>query len=310
MAALDVKRSTTISAPLATLHASLIDYRQWAAWSPWLIIEPDAALEYSNPQGEIGCNYHWEGKLIGSGHMMLKKIADTQLEMQITFLTPFKSSATLVFELEPVSDNETNISWSLHGSVPFFMIPMLKKMKAYIGMDYERGLRMLKEQSETGTVSSLVTINGITDLPTLQYIGLANRCDLKDIGTVMSADFKTLHTYLQENNITTHGTHFSLYNDFDLVTQHAQFISAIAIEEKIEIQAPFVKGELTGEKTIKVTHTGSYPHLGNGWAAAMGYSREKKIKTKTSPVGIELYLNDPITTPATELITEIFLPLQ
>ncbi|MCK5896591.1 MAG: SRPBCC family protein, partial [Cocleimonas sp.] len=228
MAALDVKRSTTIFAPIATLHASLINYRQWEAWSPWLIIEPDATLNYSDTQGEVGCSYHWEGALIGSGDMTLKKIAKTRLDMQITFLTPFKSTADIVFELESIADNETSISWSLHGSVPFFMMPMLKKMKAYIGMDYERGLKMLKEQSETGAVSSFVRIDGISNLPTQQYIGIANHCTLHDMGHIMPADFKTLHDYIQANNITTKGTHFALYNEFDLVKQHAHFISAIA----------------------------------------------------------------------------------
>jgi effector-binding domain-containing protein len=308
MAAYQVTRSTNISAPIETIHASLIDFKQWPAWSPWLIIEPDATLEYSDTQGEVGSNYSWDGELIGSGSMEFEKIAESKLDLKITFITPFKSKADVSFELESLGD-ETKVTWSMSGKVPFFLIPMLKKMKSYIGMDYERGLRLLKEYSETGSISSSITIDGVSDQPALTYIGIENDCELKDMGDVMPADFQKVSEFIQKNNLAA-GSVFAIYNEFDLVDQHTSFISAIAIDSDIEVEAPFIKGELEGGECVKVIHTGPYPHIGNGWAAAMGYSRAKKIKTTKSPVGIEFYLNDPASTPANELITEIVLPIK
>ncbi|MCK5918996.1 MAG: GyrI-like domain-containing protein [Cocleimonas sp.] len=311
MAAYQVARSIKISAPIETLRTSLIDFKQWSAWSPWLITEPDASIEYSDTQGDVGSSYRWEGKLIGSGNMQIEKIANSRVDMIITFISPFTSKADVTFELESLGD-ETNVTWSMSGKVPFFLIPMLKKMKAYIGMDYERGLRLLKEYIETGSVSSSVTIEGVITLQSKKYIGIANDCDLKDMSTVMPADFQMVGGFIEENNLPIDGSVFALYNDFDLTNQHASFISAIPIKGDIEVKvdAPFIIGELEGGDFIKATHTGSYPHLGNGWAAAMGYGRAKKIKTSKSPVGIEFYLNDPTTTPANELITEIVLPIK
>jgi effector-binding domain-containing protein len=82
------------------------------------------------------------------------------------------------------------------------------------------------------------------------------------------------------------------------------------VETELDLEEPFIKGELEGWEGVKITHTGSYLHLGNGWAAAMGYARAKEIKTKKSPVGIEYYLNDSSVTPKDDLITEIVLPLK
>jgi effector-binding domain-containing protein len=312
MAAYHVSRSLNISAPIETIHTSLIDFKQWPAWSPWLIIEPDAILKYSDSQGETGSNYSWEGELVGSGSMQIEKIADSKVDIKITFISPFKSKADVNFELENLEGDETKVTWSMSGKVPFFLIPMLKKMKAYIGMDYERGLRLLKEYIETGSVSSSITIEGVINLQSKQYIGIANDCEIKDMSEVMPADFQTVGGFIEENNLPIDGPVFALYNDFDLTNQHASFISAIAIKGdiKVEVEAPFMMGELDGGDFIKATHTGPYPHLGNGWAAAMGYARAKKIKTKKSPIGIEFYLNDPTTTPANELITEIVLPVK
>lgn len=44
----------------------------------------------------------------------------------------------------------------MDGKLPYFMFFMVKMMKNWIGMDYERGLAMLKEFIETGEVISRV----------------------------------------------------------------------------------------------------------------------------------------------------------
>lgn len=309
MANYQVTRSINISASIETIHASLLDYKQWSEWSPWLIIEPDATLEYSDTQGEVGSNYHWQGELIGSGNMVLEKIGTADLEMKITFLSPFKSTAQVTFDLESEGD-ETKVTWNMMGSVPFFLRPILKKMKAYIGMDYERGLRLLKDYIETGEISSSVMIDGVVSQPLQHYIGIANDCEIKDMGLVMPADFKKVYTYLKDKGLPVNGRAFVIYNDFEIVKQHARFISAIAVETDLDLEAPFIKGELESGEGVKITHTGPYPHISNGWAAAMGYARAKEIKTKKTPVGIEYYLNDPAVTPESELITEIVLPMK
>ena len=308
MAAYQVSRSINISAPIETIHATLLDYKQWPVWSPWLIIEPDTMLKYSDTQGKIGSNYSWDGELVGSGNMEIEKIADSRVDMKIAFISPFKSKADVNFEFESLGD-ETKVTWNMAGKLPFFLIPMLKKMKAYIGMDYERGLRLLKEYIETGAISSSITIEGVSNQLAVKYIGIENDCELKDMGNVMPADFQRLAQFIQENSLSA-GAVFAIYNEFDMVNQHAGFISAIAVDSDIEVKTPFIKGELEGGECIKVTHTGPYLHLGNGWSAAMGYARAKKIKTTKTPVGIEYYLNDPASTPANELMTEIVLPIR
>ncbi|MCK5809915.1 MAG: GyrI-like domain-containing protein [Cocleimonas sp.] len=308
MAAYQVSRSITISAPIKTIRTSLIDFTQWPAWSPWLIIEPTATLEYSDSQSEVGANYNWEGQLIGAGSMQIETLEDSKIEIKTTFIRPFKSKADVSFEFESIGD-ETKVTWNMSGKVPFFLIPMLKKIKAYVGMDYERGLRLLKEYIETGSLSSSITIDGVTHHPAIKYIGIENECKLTDIGKVMPTSFQTLAKFIQEKNGSM-GAVFAIYNEFDLVGQHASFISAIAIDRDIEVEAPFIMGELEESECVKVTHTGPYPHIGNGWAAAMGYARAKEIKTTKSPIGIEYYLNDPVNTPTNELITAVILPIK
>ncbi len=308
MSKFHVARSINIAAPIEQVRTLLTDFTQWPYWSPWLIAEPDATINYNNKQGEVGAKYDWEGKIVGSGSMEILNINDQQIEIQLAFITPFKSIAQVVFDLESQGD-ETKITWNMFGKLPFFLFFMAEKMKRYIGMDYERGLNMLKDYIETGTVSSTLNIQGIIEQQGQQYIGIKNNCAIKDIGSVMPTDFKKLGDFFAENKLSIDGNPFAIYTEFNLKNQHTHFISVIPTNMDIDVNPPFIKGSTKTEQAIKVVHTGKYTYLNNAWAAAIMYSRAKKIKTKKSPVGMEFYLNDPQTTDPAELITEVLLPL-
>ena len=54
-------------------------------------------------------------------------------------------------------------------------------------MDYERGLRMLKEWIETGEILSETTIRGIETVGPLRMAGVRKTCPVSEIGTSMKA---------------------------------------------------------------------------------------------------------------------------
>lgn len=314
MPAYHIDRSILIKAPIKQVRESLCDYQQWPKWSPWLIIEPDTQLNFNDEQGLIGAVYDWKGELTGEGSMMLTNISDNKLDMDLFFLKPFKSTAKVCFDLEEEAE-ATKVTWSMDSKLPFFLFWMVKHIKAYIGMDYERGLKMLKDYLEIGSVASKIKIEGITHIKPQRYIGIANECSLEKVSNVMPEDFRKVYQFLQDNNLPIEVIPFAIYNRFDIFNKHMKFISAVPIGNEIsdnEISLPdsFITSEIEGGDMLKVTHTGAYIHLGNAWSGAFSFARTKKIKTKKVPVGIEFYLNNPIDTPAEELITEVVLPLR
>ena len=161
MPAYHVSRSIIINLPIEKVRDSLIDFRQWPTWSPWLIMEPESKLTYSTNQSVVSAGYDWEGELTGKGVMKLLQIADDKLDMDLQFIKPFKSSAKVTFELEEPRKNVTKVTWNMYSKLPFFLFWMVNKIKIYIGMDFERGLKMLKDFLETGAVPSAVKIEGI-----------------------------------------------------------------------------------------------------------------------------------------------------
>ena len=309
MPAYHVQRSITINASAKTLRDSLKNYKEWPKWSPWLVMEPDATVTYSDRQGQVGATYGWSGILVGAGSMELMGVHDDLLEMEIIFVKPFKSTAKVTFAFEEEGD-ATKVTWHMYGNLPFFMFWMKEKMRTFIGMDYERGLLMLKEFIETGSVASYVIIEGAVTMKAQKYVGIANVCSIEDMPRVMKHDFEDLYDFMQEKGLSMDRVPFTIYDTFDIFKKETSYIACIPLDEELETDASWVKGSTEEMDALKTIHKGRYEHLGNGWMTAMSFARLKKIKVASAPVGVEYYLNNPHDTPAQELITEIYIPLK
>ena len=309
MSSYHVQRSIVIDIPLLTLRNSLKNFKDWPKWSPWLVMEPDATLTYTAEQGEVGDGYAWSGVLVGAGSVELLEVKDEALKMQIAFVEPHKSSAEMKFCLEEVSAG-TKVTWSVEGHLPFFMFWMSGKMQTFIGMDYERGLLMLKEYMETGDVVSYVHIEGVLPMKVQNYIGIPNHSSINNVGEVMKKDFEKLYDFMKKHDLNPDRIPFTIYNTFNIFQGETEYVACIPINEEIEIDDSWVRGSLDIGEALKTMHKGRYQHLGNGWMTAMSFARLKNMKVLKSPVGYEFYPNNPYETPEEELVTEIFIPLK
>ena len=304
-----VERSIIVEKPLIEVRDVLKDFKQWAKWSPWLTMEPDAGLTYSQRQGQVGATYGWSGVLVGAGSMELLSVHDDLLKMAITFVKPFKSAAEVTFKLKE-RETGTEVTWMMDGSLPFFLFWMRAKMETFIGMDYTRGLLMLKDYLERGSVPTYSIIEGVMTLPEQRYIGISRTCSLDVMGDVMKKDLETLYDFMQTNDISMDRVPFSIYNTFDIFKGKTDYIAAIPYEGELSLPEGWVEGSVEAREALKTMHKGAYRHLGNGWMTAMSFARYKKMKTLKSPVGYEFYPNSPHEVAEEELITEIYLPLR
>ena len=131
-------------------------------------MEPEAKVTVQ----EDGKYYEWSGNRVGSGNMtVLKEQTNEWIECDLTFLKPWKSKAKVKFNLKSEGDS-TRITWNMDSSLPFFMFFMKKMMEAFVGMDYERGLNMLKDYSEDDKVHSHMEFKGRQTYPGCNYIGV------------------------------------------------------------------------------------------------------------------------------------------
>lgn len=311
-----VERSIRINAPLAHVKQLTTDFNEWPVWSPWLCMEPDAKLEFQGTPGANDHGYKWSGELVGAGEMQTSSIVDSNdrniQKLDLTFLKPFRSKAKVELHLQATDAATTDVSWHMDSALPFFMFFMTDSIKSMIGMDYERGLRMLKEYAETGKVDSNIEIAGIVDVGSTAYAGLAAQSSMAGLAESMQTTFPKLDelaTQLTRTEIPAG----SIYNDMNLKKQLCRYTAIIPtddIESVSNEQGSMISGTISPCKAIKVIHRGSYANLGNAWGAAMSYQRYNKHKMLKSQPPFEYYMNDPGTTPESDLVTEIYVPVR
>jgi hypothetical protein len=308
MPAIHVERSVRIAAPVSRVRPAVEDFHQWPRWSPWLCMEPNAKVSVYGAPGSADHGFAWDGELVGTGSIKMVSIADGRQTMELSFRRPFRSTATSRFELKPVGQ-ETDVVWHMDSKLPFFLFFMVDMMKTMIGMDYERGLTMLKEFVEAGEVKARTDVVGLVEVPPWHYVGVEASCSLDDMGPSMEQSLPAAHAIVTDHKIEMSGPPGALYHAFDMKRRQCRYTAFMPTVSRPSI-AGVPSGSPAACRAIKVVHTGSYRHLANGWSAAMAYQRAKKFRPLKSHAPFEVYISDPRETAEAELVTEIYIPVR
>ena len=310
MPSFHIERSIEIDAPPETVYNTVVNYESWTKWSPWLCAEPDAVVTVSENPNSIGSIYSWEGEIVGAGEIEHIKLQPGQrIDDEIRFSKPFKSKSNVAFDLQP-SGPGTKLSWIMDGSLPWFMFWMKSTLQTFIGMDYERGLKMIKELIETGKVNSQTKVLGKQEIGPLHVAGLRRTCGLNEIGPSMQAAMGELGSLWERQNLPRDGEMISVYHQFNMKTQTCDYTIGWSLpSEDVAVEPPLETWTCPHLTALCVEHLGDYNHLGNGWSAANQYLRYKRLKqSRLSP--FEIYTNDPSDTPVDQWSTKIYLPLK
>lgn len=305
-----VSRSIEINATPDKVFDVVADFGTWTKWSPWLCAEPTATVVVSEDSNSVGSLYSWEGEIVGKGEIEHQSLdRGRHIQEEIRFQKPFKSKSEVSFDFESMDDG-TKITWNMCGSLPWFLFWMKATMEITIGMDYERGLKMLKEWMETGTVLSKTNIRGVESIGPIHMFGVRKVCSVDDIGTSMEAAFQEACDMASEHNLPKEGEPLSVYHCADMKAQTFDLTAGFCTPRPLEQEVSGVSTwSLPASRALAVEHVGSYENLGNSWGAAYQYARYKKLKQ--SKLGtFEVYKNSPDDTAPAELRTEIFLPLR
>ena len=308
-----IERSIDINAPAHQARAVIQDYQQWEIWSPWLCMEPTASLEIEGTAATPGHAYSWTGDMVGAGRMELSAIDGESDLMDLTFIKPFKSTAKVKFVTTAIDAGKTRVTWHMDSGLPIFLFFMIGTMKAMIGMDYERGLKLLKEYVETGTVTSHTEIVGEVNAPTTHYAGVSAESQLQSLSQSMQQTFPKVMALVEDKSTLTEGKATkatrgamcgAIYHRMDIKSQRCEYTAFASVDEDD------ATGSIPDCRALKVIHTGSYHHLGNAWSTVNSYQRHRKLKLNKQVAPFEFYMNDPEKVASKDLVTEIYLPIK
>lgn len=302
-----ISRSQQINAPVEKVFNTINNFSQWQPWSPWLISEPEATVKV-DPDNKY---YEWEGKRVGSGNMRItNETPHSSIDYDLTFLTPWKSKAKVRFDLEPSGDG-TKATWIMDSSLPFFLFWMKKPMEGFIGMDFDRGLNMLKEYVEDGAVKSKLEFVGTGQYHGCKYVGIKRECSLDDIGRMMSADLEKLAGFTSDDESNIAGVPFSIYHKWDVVKKRVSYTSGIPLKSvPSTMPSGMISGSIPATTTYTLRHVGPYLHLGNAWSTLVSMQRAKEFKPRKGIHPFETYENHPGQVSENELITDIHFAIK
>ena len=309
--AFNVERSITVNKPNADVYALVQDFNHWESWSPWLCMEPEAKVEVTGSGKAVGDEYSWKGELVGSGTIKhVKTVEGKSIEQDIVFNEPMTTSSFVYWEFESINDSTTKVTWGMKGEMPFFLRFMTKMMDPMVGMDYERGLKMIKDKAEIGYVASKIEIVGFVDAQEFSYMGERVECGFDELDKVMEPALTKVTKYGMSNLINFDRA-LTVYHDFDFMKQSCDITMAIPIKDTSMVAPQFEGGVIPQSKALKIKFTGDYKHVGNAWATAMTYTRTHKIKENKTVPSYEVYLTNPQTEPdPRKWITEVYIPVK
>ncbi len=302
MPKMNVNRSVVVKAPVEKIFSILNDFNHWRAWSPWLIMDPDVKLTIR----EDAKYYEWKGTRTGEGNMtILHEKENESILYDLMFLKPWKSQAKVSFLLKPVNGG-IEVVWTMNSSLPFFLFWMKKQMEDFVGMDYERGLNMLKAYAEKDEIDSKLEFKGLSNFSGTAYVGVKSLCSMDKMGDQMTADFDKLETYAKANDAITTGQVFSIYHKWDMVKQAVEYTACVGVkEQQRNLPSGFQAGEIPATKVYTMRHVGAYDHLGNAWSTLFSMQRGKEFKGVKGIHPFEIYVNNPQDVAPKDLITDI-----
>ena len=308
MPSLSVSESIQIKKTLKEVFECLHDFHTWIKWSPWLIAEPQVKISISDD----GQSYQWDGQIVGGGTMNFSKvIPHKKLEVDLIFLKPNKSKALVTFELQEV-EKETQVTWKMKSSLPWYLFWMSKRLNHFIANDYKRGLKLLKNFLELGKIHSRLDFIGVEQLDQVHLVGKRYQSSIGDFKANIEKNFGSLFEYCTSNckeNIQHIG--YTLYHQFDFVKDRVDYTVGLSVSEfSKQLSEGYTLQTIPKLKVYSVMHIGQYDHLENAWACVMMHQNAKKFKPQKKTPGMEIYLDNPSNTPEKDIKTKISIPAQ
>jgi effector-binding domain-containing protein len=195
--------------------------------------------------------------------------------------------------------------------MPFYMFWMIPMLKTLIGMDYQRGLTMLKALIETGTIPSKTITHGIQSVPAVRMAGVEGSCSVHEVGAYMEKAFLRADEQFSKFGLAKKGPMISVYTRFGMKNAVFDTICGFVVDDQVNVPSDSelkVWSHPAGT-AFRVEHVGNYRHLGNGWSIANQLVRHQKLKQQR--IGTyEIYRTTPAEVPEQECRTDIYLPLK
>ena len=142
-----VKREIIINAPQHKVFEFLRFLRNQEQFNKWTMVgKENRKEEFRGNDGTIGFIYSWSGdKSAGQGEKEIKNIVEAKrIETEIRFVKPLRVTASVIFETESISENQTKVSLTNTGRLKYPLNIMILMAERNFPKDMDESLATLK----------------------------------------------------------------------------------------------------------------------------------------------------------------------
>jgi uncharacterized protein YndB with AHSA1/START domain len=142
----NITREVIINAPRQKVFDYVKQLKNQDNFNKWVMVDPGMKREFKGTYGTVGFIYGWNGnKKAGEGEVEIISINEGKnIETEIRFVRPFPGIARVNMVTEPVSDNQTKVSWSNASAMKYPMNIMLSMIEKMLAKDMDTSLSNLK----------------------------------------------------------------------------------------------------------------------------------------------------------------------
>lgn len=140
-----IERSIVITAPADAITPLVADLHRWVEWSPWEGQDPNLQRSYGGEPGSVGSTYAWKGnRKAGAGDMTVTRITPAEVDLDLRFTAPFKSTSACRFRLSE-DGRQTRVLWSMTSpqNLASRVMGVFIDMDKLIGGDFDKALAQL-----------------------------------------------------------------------------------------------------------------------------------------------------------------------
>ena len=142
-----IVRRATMTAPPDRIFPYINDLSRNIEWSPLENKDPNMKRTFTGPACGVGALYEFSGNnQVGAGRIaILESAPSSKVKMTLDMTKPMKANNVITYTLAP-KGAETEVSWAMEGSRPFFIKVMciFFDMDGMVGKEFEKGLATLK----------------------------------------------------------------------------------------------------------------------------------------------------------------------
>ncbi|MCF0057990.1 SRPBCC family protein [Dyadobacter sp. CY356] len=141
-----IEREITIDKPKQEVYDYIKLVKNQDHYNVWVMMDKTIEKRFSGMDGTVGFVYAWEGKeKAGKGEQEIKALHEgREVDLEIHFEKPFEGIAQTQMITEPLSGNQTKLTWKMAGASKYPMNITNLFTGKLLGGDMEKSLLLLK----------------------------------------------------------------------------------------------------------------------------------------------------------------------